>query len=281
MYVRNESFILNDEVEIPKVGLGVFKAEQGKEAYNAIRWALDLGYRHIDTAAIYGNEESVGKAVKESGVPREEIFITTKLWNDKQRYDDAIKAFDASQKRLNMDYVDLYLIHWPNYKEEYNVSAFEAILELKEQGKVCSAGVSNFGIDHLDYLIECTGVTPSVNQVQRHPENNQYKLKEYCDNLGIRMESWSPLMKGKFVGIRLFEDIAKKYEKTAAQVLIRWHIQGGFVAIPKSVNKERIDKNTDVFDFELSATDMAAIDGYPQSGNSPDPHKFRIGFESY
>ena len=281
MQLRDEAFVLNDEVEIPKVGLGVFRAQDGKETYNAVRWALDFGYRHIDTAAIYGNEESVGKAVKESGVPREDIFITTKLWNSEQRYDDALKAFDTSLKKLDMDYVDLYLIHWPNNKMKYNVSAFEAMLNLKDEGKIRSVGVSNFTIEHLDSLIESVGVTPSVNQIERHPAVQRTHLKEYCDNMGIRFESWGPLMQGKFVGVKLFEDIAKKYDKTAAQVLIRWHIQGGFVAIPKSVKKERIEHNTDVFDFELSQSDMDAINNFPQQPPKNDPKKMRFGFEGY
>ena len=281
MKLRNEVFVLNDGVEIPQVGLGVFQAQDGTETYNAVRWALELGYRHIDTAAIYGNEESVGKAVKDSGIDRDEIFITTKLWNDKQRYEDALEAFDVSRRKLKTDYVDLYLIHWPNRKYDYNVQAFEAILKLREEGKVRSAGVSNFTIDHLDHLIETTGETPSVNQVERHPANNQAKLKEYCDNMGIRLESWGPLMQGKFVGVKLFEDIGKKYGKTSAQILVRWHIQDGFVAIPKSVKKERIDKNTDVFDFELSDSDMQAINQYPQSGPKTDPNTVRFGFDGY
>ncbi len=281
MTLRNETYTLNDGIEIPKVGLGVFLAKDGKETYDAVRWALDLGYRHIDTAAIYKNEESVGKAIRDSGVPREEIFITTKLWNDMQRYDDALKAFDVSRKKLLTDYVDLYLIHWPNYKPEYNTQAFEAILKLKSEGKVRSAGVSNFTPKHLDNLIKATGATPSVNQVERHPVYNQKTLKDYCDNHNIRIESWGPLMQGEFVGVKLFEDIADKYGKTAAQILIRWHIQGGFVAIPKSVKKARIDSNTDVFDFELSDEDMKAINSYPQGSPKTDPNTFRYGFDGY
>ena len=281
MKLRDETFTLHDGVEIPKVGLGVFLAKDGKEAYNAVRWALDLGYRHIDTAAIYENEESVGRAVKDSGIDREDIFITTKLWNTHHRYGDALKAFEESLKRLDMDYVDLYLIHWPNRKPEYNVSAFNAMLKLQSDGKICSVGVSNFTMEHLDHLIESTGVTPTVNQIERHPALNRKKLKEYCDNLDIRLESWGPLMQGRFVSVRLFEEIAKKYDKTPAQILIRWHVQGGFVAIPKSVKKERINENTDIFDFELSEADMAAINDYPQDSPKHDPNKVRFGFEGY
>ena len=281
MKLRDDTFTLHDGVEIPKVGLGVFLAKDGKEAYNAVRWALDLGYRHIDTAAIYGNEESVGRAVKDSGIDREDIFITNKLWNTHQRYGDTLKAFDESLKKLNTDYVDLYLIHWPNHKKQYNVSAFEAMLKLQSDEKICSVGVSNFTIEHLDHLIESTGVTPTVNQIERHPAVNRKSLKDYCDNMDIRLESWGPLMQGKFVGVRLFEEIAKKYNKTAAQVLIRWHVQGGFVAIPKSVKKDRIDENTDIFDFELSEADMAAINDYPQDPPKYDPSKVRFGFEGY
>ncbi len=281
MKLRNETYKLNDGVAIPKVGLGVFLAKDGSETYNAVRWALDLGYRHIDTAAIYRNEDSVGKAVRDSGVAREDIFITTKLWNDKQRYDDALMAFDESRKKLLTDYVDLYLIHWPNYKFEYNVQAFEAMQKLKSDGKIRSIGVSNFTVKHLEHLIDKTGVTPSTNQVERHPAYNQKELKEYCDNHNIRIESWGPLMQGKFVGVKLFEDIAEKYDKTAAQVLVRWHLQGGFVAIPKSVKKERIDSNTDVFDFELSQEDMDSINSYRQGPPKTDPNTFRYDFDSY
>lgn len=280
MKLRNESFILNDTIEIPKVGLGVYLSEEGKEAYNAVRWALECGHRHIDTAAIYGNEESVGKALKDSGLDRSEVFITTKLWNDMQRTKDVNTAFDESRRKLGVDYVDLYLIHWPNYKFDYNVQAYEVMLKLKSEGKIRSVGVSNFNVEHIDFIIEKTGVVPSINQVQRHPKHNQKALKEYCENLGIRLESWSPLMQGKFVGEKLFEDIAQKYDKTAAQIIVRWHIQGGAVVIPKSVRKDRIISNTDVFDFELTDDDMNIIDNFEQ-GTYSNPADFRFGFDGY
>ncbi|MCK5129054.1 MAG: aldo/keto reductase [Clostridiales bacterium] len=281
MELRNESFTLNDNIEIPKIGLGVFKSEEGKQSYNAVRWALDFGYRHIDTAAIYKNEESVGKAIKDSGIAREDVFVTTKLWNTMQRTDDALKTFEESRRRLDMDYVDLYLLHWPNYRFEYNIQAYEVMLKLQSDGKIRSVGVSNFNIEHLEKLIDKLDVIPSVNQVERHPEYNQRKLKKYCDKHNIRIEAWAPLMQGRFVGIKEFDEIAQQHGKTAAQVLVRWHIQGGFVAIPKSVKKQRIDSNTDVFDFELSETEMNLIDSFKQGKRVVNPKDARFGFESY
>jgi methylglyoxal/glyoxal reductase len=249
---------LNNGVEMPWFGLGVFRAEEGSEVEIAVKVALENGYRSIDTAAVYQNEGGVGNAIRESAVPREEIFLTSKVWNSDQGYDSTFRAFEESLEKLQTNYLDLYLIHWP--KGKLSVETWKAMEELYKKEKIRAIGVSNFLIHHLeDFLPECN-VVPAVNQVEFHPELMQPELLEYCQNKNIQPEAWSPIMKGKVLDIPVLQALAAKYQKTPVQIVLRWDIQKGVVTIPKSVKPERIISNADIFDFELSAEDMAKID---------------------
>jgi len=260
--------ILNNGVEMPWFGLGVFLSNEGEEVETAVKVALQNGYRHIDTAAIYKNERGVGKAVKESGIPREEIFITSKVWNTDQGYKTTLAAYEASLERLQMDYLDLYLIHWPKGKR--SVESWKALEELYAKGRVRAIGISNFLEHHLDeFLPECK-IMPAVNQYEFHPELMQPGLLEYCRRKGIQPEAWSPIMKGRVNDVPLMQELAAKYGKTPVHVVLRWDIQKGVVTIPKSVTPERIISNADIFDFELSTEDMAKIDKLDKNA--------RIGF---
>ncbi len=269
---------LNNGVEIPRLGLGVFRAEDGEETANAVKWSLEAGYRHIDTAAVYGNEEGVGLGMRESGVDRKDIFLTTKLWNEDMRQSSQRSAFEASLKRLGTDYVDLYLIHWP-VKEKYKES-WMVMEELYREGKIRAIGVSNFLPHHLEDLLQVAKVVPAVNQVECHPLLSQKPLKEICDKYGIAFESWSPLGGSRDGNLTANADLANigaQYGKTPAQVILRWHLQHDFVVIPKSVKQERIRENAALFDFELSNEDMAAIDGMNRDqrvGAHPDTFTF-------
>lgn len=262
---------LNNGVEMPWLGLGVFRAEDGKEVENAVLTALQHGYRSIDTAAVYQNERGVGLGLKKSGLPREEVFLTSKVWNSDQGYKTTIKAFEESLERLQTDYLDLYLIHWP--KGQRSVESWKAMEELYEKGLVRAIGVSNFLVHHLkEFLPECK-VVPAVNQVEFHPELIQPELLEYCKNKGIQPEAWSPIMKGKVLNIPVLRALAAKYGKTPVQIVLRWDIQKGVITIPKSVKPERIISNADIFDFELSDEDMAKIDRLDKNqriGGHPD-----------
>jgi methylglyoxal/glyoxal reductase len=249
---------LNNGVEMPWLGLGVFMAEEGIEVENAVVTALKHGYRSIDTASVYQNERGVGVGIKKSKVPREEIFLTSKVWNSDQGYKTTLEAFEESLERLQTDYLDLYLIHWP--KGKLSLDTWKAMEELYEKGLIRAIGVSNFLVHHLeDFLPECN-VVPAVNQVEFHPELIQPELLEYCRKKGIQPEAWSPIMKGKVLDIPVLQALAAKYQKTPVQVVLRWDIQKGVVTIPKSVHPERIISNAGIFDFELSAEDMAKID---------------------
>lgn len=244
-------------IRMPRLGLGVWKSKEGPETENAVAAALQAGYRLIDTAALYENEASVGRAVRASGLPREEVFVTTKVWNSEQGYDSTLKAFRTSLEKLGLDYVDLYLVHWPvpgKYKETYR-----ALETLYEEGKVKAIGVSNFLVHHLEDLMGSCRIKPMVNQVEMHPLLTRKPLLEFCKREGIQAESWRPLMKGSF-DIPLLQELSAKYGKTPAQILIRWHLQLGVVTIPKSARAERIRENADLFDFKLSREDMARID---------------------
>ncbi|MDX9909173.1 MAG: aldo/keto reductase [Mariniphaga sp.] len=262
---------LNNGVEMPWFGLGVFRAKDGQEVENAVLTALKHGYRSIDTAAVYDNEKGVGNAVIESGVSREEIFLTSKVWNTDQGYKSTFRAFEESLERLQTDYLDLYLIHWPKGKR--SVETWKAMEELYEEKRVRAIGVSNFLEHHLeDFLPECN-IIPAVNQYEFHPELLQPKLLEYCLKKGIRPEAWSPIMRGKVNDIPVLQALAVKYGKTPVQIVLRWDIQKGVVTIPKSVTPERIVSNADIFDFELSSEDIAKIDGLDKNnrlGGHPD-----------
>ncbi|HEY6906741.1 MAG TPA: aldo/keto reductase [Ignavibacteriaceae bacterium] len=245
---------LNNNTEIPRLGLGVYLSKPGKETFNAVTWALEAGYRHIDTARAYKNEGDVGKAVKESGMKREDVFITTKLWNQDQGYESALRAFDASMDELGLDYVDLYIIHWP--VEEKRKESWKALEKIYLEGRARAIGVSNYTIKHLKEMDHYTGIKPAINQVEFHPFLFQEDLLEYCKIKSVQLEAYSPLTKAEKLDDPNIVRIADKYSKSAAQILIRWSLQHDLVVIPKSVHKARIIENANVFDFEISDDDM-------------------------
>ena len=266
---------LNDGSDVPQFGFGVFQIP-ADQTVTAVRTALDAGYRHIDTAQMYGNEAEVGRAIAESGVPREEIFVTTKLNNDCHGYDAALGALDESLRKLGFDHVDLFLIHWPRPQEGRYVETWTALEKLKADGKATSIGVSNFTVEHLDRLAERTGTVPAVNQIELHPQFPQAALRAYHAEHGIATEAWSPIGQGG----ELLQDgrlraLADEHGRSPAQVVLRWHIQLGNIVFPKSVTPERIRENIDVFDFALSADDMAVLDGLDTgTRRGPDPDRF-------
>ena len=251
---------LNNGVEIPLLGLGVYKSQPGKETEQAVKWALEAGYRHIDTAKLYANERDVGKAIRDSGIPRDEIFVTTKLWNDDHGYEKTLKAFDKSLKKLNIGYIDLYLIHWP--VEKIRKETWKAMEKMYADGKCRAIGISNYMIHHIDELFSYANIIPAVNQVEFSPFLYLKDLHEYCKKHEIRLEAYSPLTRGKKLNDEKLVTLAEKYGKTTAQILIRWALQHELVVIPKSVKKERIYENTNVFDFEISQRDMQNLDSF-------------------
>jgi len=249
---------LNDGTKIPQLGLGVWKMPDD-EAPGIIISALNNGYRHIDTAAIYGNEVGVGKGIAQSDVARDDIFVTSKLWNDRQGYDETLRAFDESMDKLGFDTLDLYLIHWPMPAKDKFVETWKAFIRLRDEGRVRAIGVSNFLPDHLERLVDETGVTPALNQVELHPRFQQLSQRAAHEKLGIATECWSPLGQGEVLGEPALIEIASRHGKTAAQVILRWEIQLGLITIPKSSNHDRMRENISVFDFELSMEEMAQI----------------------
>ncbi|AIY46105.1 MULTISPECIES: aldo/keto reductase [Mycolicibacterium] len=267
---------LNDGNSIPQVGLGVWQTP-AEETERAVTAALQAGYRHIDTAAAYRNEAETGRGLANSGVPREDVFLVTKLWNSDQGYDSTLTAFDASVERLGVDYLDLYLIHWPVPANNAYVDTFKAFAHLHDQGRIRSIGVSNFAPEHLTVLIDSTGIVPAVNQIELHPLLPQHELRELHARLGIATEAWSPLGQGSLLADPVITGIAERHGKTPAQVLIRWHIHLGNIVIPKSVNPERIVSNFDVFDFDLDESDMSAIASLQTDTRlGPDPRTFNF-----
>ncbi len=264
---------LNNGVEIPQVGLGVWQAKEGAEVEGAVRAALEAGYRLIDTAAIYGNEEGVGRAIKASGVPREEIFITTKLWNAHHAYDAALRAFDESLRKLDCGYIDLYLIHWPLPMEGKFTQAWKALEELYANKQVRAIGVSNFKPHHLEQLLDGAATVPAVNQIELHPLFHQRETRAFCAEHGIAVESYSPLMQaGEALEHPVILKLAEHYGKTPAQIILRWHVQSGLIVIPKSVKPHRIQENIALFDFELAPDDMEQIAGMDREQRvSADP----------
>lgn len=249
---------MNNGLDIPRVGLGVFQAPRGEQTRNAVRDALLLGYRHIDTARIYGNERDVGAAVRESGVPRAEVFVTTKLWNDDQGHDSALEAFDASMKRLDLEYIDLYLLHWPVPRRR--LESWRALEQLLSDGRVRAIGVSNFMVRHLEELLAHAKVVPAINQIEVSPFLQQREVRALCDQRGIVVEAYSPLTRGQRLGHPAVVAVAERVQRSPAQVLLRWGLQHGMVVLPKSTHKARIAENAALFDFELSAGDMAKLD---------------------
>ncbi|MEO1052753.1 MAG: aldo/keto reductase [Bacteroidota bacterium] len=272
---QTQTVMLNNGLEMPQIGLGVLKAQDGTEVENAVLTALENGYRLIDTAAVYGNEAGVGQAIAKSEVPREDIFLTTKVWNKDQGYESTLEAFDRSLELLGTDYVDLYLIHWPvkgKYKETW-----AALEKLYKEGKAKAIGVSNFQVHHLEDLMATAEITPMVNQVEMHPHLQQNELLEFSQTHGIQLEAWRPIMMGQVTLIPEIREIAKKYDKSPVQVTLRWLVQKGVVVIPKSVTESRIVDNADIFDFALTAQEMASINSVDRGrrlGSDPDNFNF-------
>jgi len=263
---------LNNGVQMPIFGLGTWQTRKGKETQEAVLQALNVGYRLIDTASMYGNEKDVGEALRKSGLPREEVFITTKLWNSDHGYDKALAAFEESRKKLGLDYVDLYLIHWP--VEGLRSESWRAMEKLLGEGKCRAIGISNYMTWHLEELLSHSSTTPAVNQVEFHPYLYLKELLDFCQSHDIQLESYSPLTKGVKLDDPKLVDIAKKYSKTPAQILIRWVLQHGVIVIPKSSHKERIEENAHVFDFTISEEDMNALDSFHQNFRSSwDPSR--------
>ena len=258
---------------MPYLGLGTYQSDNDQEVIDAVSYALKIGYRHIDTASVYGNEEGVGKGITESGISREDAFVVSKVWNADQGYESTLKAFDSSLKRLNLDYLDLYLIHWPvdgKYKDTWR-----ALEKLYAEKRIRAIGVSNFMQHHLEDLLSTATVVPMVNQMEFHPYVVQQNLIDYCTSKGIQYEAWSPFMQGKVFNLDICKELSKKYQKSVAQVILRWNLQKGVVTIPKSVKKERIESNSDIFDFEISSEDVAYLDSLDRGERiGPDPNNF-------
>lgn len=272
---RTTTVMLNDGVEIPQLGFGVFNVAPGSQVERAVATALAAGYRHIDTATIYRNEEGVGRAVAASGLDRANVFITTKLWNNAQGYESTLNALDSSLELLGMDYVDLYLVHWP--KPDLTRDTWQAMEELHAVGKTRAIGVSNFLPHHLDLLLEVATVPPAINQIEFHPNLQSPALVDYCQDRGIVLEAWSPLKRGRVLDDPELQTIAAAHGVTTAQVVLRWMLQRGIVTIPKSVTPARIAANADLYGFSLSASDIAAVDALDRDERI-GPHPDRIDF---
>ncbi|MED4205236.1 aldo/keto reductase [Neobacillus mesonae] len=268
---------LHNGVKMPWFGLGVFKVQEGSEVIESVKAAIKNGYRSIDTAAVYKNEEGVGKGILESGVPREELFITSKVWNSDQGYESTLDAFETSLKKLGLDYLDLYLIHWPG-KNKFK-ETWKALEKLYKDGRVRAIGVSNFKVHHLEELIKDCEIKPMVNQVEYHPHLTQKELLAFCQREGIQLEAWSPLKQGQILSDPVINQLAEKYGKSAAQIVLRWDLQSKVVTIPKSIKEQRIIENANIFDFELTAEEMQTIDGLNKDERvGPDPDDFMNGF---
>jgi 2,5-diketo-D-gluconate reductase A len=269
---------LNNDIEMPQLGLGVYLVPNDQAA-QIVTTALKNGYRLIDTATIYQNEEGVGKAIRNSGIPREEVFVTTKLWNTNHGYDNALRGFEASLNKLGLDYIDLYLIHWPNPKKGLAIETWKALEQVYKDGRVEAIGVSNFTPEHLNLLLQETEIVPAILQIEIHPFFTQERVRKYAKDHGIQVESWYPLggqrNKEKLLNLPLFTKLAKKYDKTPAQIILRWHTQLGLVVIPKSSNPDRIKENGNIFDFEMSQEEITSISALDKDIRlGPDPDTF-------
>ena len=262
----NSKKVLNNRVEIPLLGLGTYLNDNGESAIDSMLYALEVGYRHLDTAAMYNNEQEVGEAVRRSGLKREEIFVTTKLWNSDHGYQNTLDAFKRSLDKLKMDYVDLYLIHWP--VEEKRLESWRALEELYSEGMCKAIGVSNYMERHIQEVLDNFDIVPAVNQVEFSPFLYLNDLQQFCESNGIALESYSPLTKGYRLHEPKLESIANKYSKSTSQVLIRWCLQKGVICIPKSSQKTHIKENSDIFDFEISDTDMLELDNLNENYHS-------------
>jgi methylglyoxal/glyoxal reductase len=268
---------LANSVKMPWFGLGVFKVEEGPELVNAVKAAIKNGYRSIDTAAIYENETGVGQGIREgleeAGIAREDLFVTSKVWNADLGYESTLAAYETSLQKLGLDYLDLYLIHWP--VEGKFKDAWRALESLYKAGKVKAIGVSNFQIHHLEELMMDAEIKPMINQVEFHPRLTQKELRAFCEQQGIQVEAWSPLMQGQLFDNEILREIAANYGKTVAQIILRWDLQNGVITIPKSTKEHRIIANAEVFDFELSSEDMSRINNLNQNHRvGPDPDNF-------
>jgi diketogulonate reductase-like aldo/keto reductase len=272
-----DTVTLNNGIKMPWFGLGVFKVEEGSEVIHSVRTAIKNGYRLIDTAAVYQNEEGVGKGIregmKEAGITRENLFITSKVWNSDLGYESTLAAYETSLKKLDLDYLDLYLIHWPvkgKYKE-----AWKALEAIYKEGRVKAIGVSNFQVHHLEDLLKAADVKPVINQVEYHPRLTQKELQQYCREHEVQLEAWSPLMQGQLLDNPELQGIANRHGKSVAQVILRWDLQNGVITIPKTIKENRIIENSSIFDFELSSDDMEKIDGLNKNERvGPDPDNF-------
>lgn len=266
---------LNDGSNIPQIGLGTYQAAADRTA-KMVETALGLGYRHIDTAMIYRNEAGVGAGLRASGVPREDVYITTKLWNTDQGRQSARAAFNTSLDLLKLDYIDLYLIHWPVPARDRYVESWEELIRLREEGRVRAIGVSNFMPDQIDRLIDATGVVPAVNQIECHPAFQQVSARAENAKRKVAVQSWSPLGQGELLGNAVLETLAEKHDRTIAQIILRWHLQNDLIVIPKSVNESRMRENLDILAFALDADDMATIATLDDPGGrmGPDPLTF-------
>jgi diketogulonate reductase-like aldo/keto reductase len=265
--------LLNNGLKMPWLGFGVLRISDGQEVEHAVRCALEIGYRSIDTATVYGNERGVGKAIRESGISREDVFLTTKVWNDDQREKRTLAAFEESLKRLGTEYVDLYLVHWP--VEGCFQETWQVMEEIYQSGRAKAIGVSNFMVHHLEDILRDSPIVPSVNQVEFHPLLVQPELLGFCQSHKIQVEAWSPLMEGKILTEQTVQELAEKYHKTPAQIILRWDLQHEVVTIPKSTHSSRIAENTQIFDFELSQADMNVLDALDEGKRvGPDPYNF-------
>ena len=262
--------LLINGVKIPSIGFGTYKSGDDEETAKIIKNALNLGYKMIDTASFYNNEVGIGNGIKESDIDRKDIFIVTKLWNDDHGYDNTIEAFNKSLNNLQVDYIDLYLIHWPN---KLNAETWRAFEHLYETGKVKAIGVCNFKVEHLEELKKTAKIMPMVNQVEIHPFSTKNNIINYCKDNNIKVVAWSPISRGRVLSNDLMIDLSQKYKKSIVQIVLRWHMQKGVIPIPKSSNENRIKENMDIFDFEISSEDMKAIDsldeGYDMSVKTP------------
>lgn len=266
---ENEEYvILSNGVKIPRLGLGTYNINETNILKNIINEGINVGYRHIDTASFYGNEEIIGNVIKESSIDRKEIFITDKVWNSDQGYEKTLKAFKTSVKNLKTDYLDLYLIHWPQVS---NNETWKALEKLYKEGYVRAIGVSNFSINHLKNLIDTAEILPVINQIEFHPRLVQGQLMEFCDRYKIQIEAWSPLMRGLVFQIPILKELAKKYNRTVSQIVLRWNLQMNVITIPKTTTLSRIKENADIFNFEIGKEDMYKIEKLND--------KYRVGME--
>ena len=278
---QKSTYTLSNGVKLPVIGFGTWQSPNGEVATNAVKTALEIGYRHIDTAAAYGNEESVGAGLAASGLAREDVFLTTKVWNKDHGYDQTLAAFEMSLARLKTRYLDLYLIHWPIAYERRTdwkdtlLGTWNAMIKLYKDGRIRAIGVSNFRPHHIEHLIRNTSVAPMVNQIEYHPGFWQKYVCDFCKDLGIQIQAWSPMAQGRVFNLSYLKDLSAKYNKSLAQICLRWELQKGVNPLPKSVNPERIKENFDVFDFALTEEEVVRIDELPESGATGyDPDSF-------